>query len=601
MKNLFIILSLVCIGNNIYAQINNINEAINRLCEGSSATYQGDCEACKNYLQEGWTKHQKKEYGNAIYQYARAYEVDAMTDKTKALLDDLLTRSERALNQLTQQAIQAADALEEQNQQLKQANFQLRGKDKTIAAQSDSIQTALQQVHKKGRKAEAFRIPSIANRIRRTTDNKAALYLAFYSVLLQKEALKHPSSLEALMEAGAKDNTLSTTIFSSHEMIETMEVLDSNRLLFFTNQQVFVHYAAQNERLPTQLPPPFQYALSKDKKNLALVGQNGKVEVWNLKNRELLVTFQKHQEAIQLCRFSPKGQFFSTANRRGEAYIYPLKGGEAVKIQNLDKCRVYGLEISPDGTRILTRHANGIAKIWNQKGEALYTIGRDELYLHDAQFSPDGKWIVTSNTIGQVRYWNVENGKLKQTLKETKPIKKTYAINSDLCLYHTARRLFVLNEEVKLNYLFEDRILGLEVNPQNDRALVWTYGGGLFQIDLKEKNTIGAYQHRKNILAAQFSLHGKWIVSTSKDGHIKMWDNEENTILNWQLDDVQLAIAKFSADGEHLFLLDANGKKVRKCPLPELIIEKLEQQKHQILDYLKSKKTAFNLQYLEHI
>lgn len=590
----YLILIMSCIG--FHYSLLSQESSIQKLCENITIK---DCQDCQNFLKEGWSYHQKKQYGDAIHQYTLAFGPRYVP--ANDLINQLIKKSDKALYDLRQETIKGAMALEELHRQLIRSDQLLEGKNETISTQKDSIQAALRLVHKKGQKAESFRIPSLANNVRRTANCKDALYLAFYSILLQKKEDIISPSIEALMEAGAIYDDFSPIIFSTKEKIETMQALEDGQLLIATNQHVFIHEQKENKRLDTQVEPPFQITFSHDKKKMALTGQKGQVELWDIEKKQFIKRFKAHEKAIQFCQFSADGHFLVTANRSGTAFIYPLNTTELlIKIQNRENLRIYDLKISPTHHQIFTRHPKGIIKIWNQNGEEINTLGEQEIHIHDAQFLPNqGQFILTSNTFGQIKQWDIHTGNVQRKAKESIPIKKIYTLYTNAYLYHTTKKLVINQNKLSLEYTFEDRILGVKINQTKEKALVWTVQGGLFQINLLEKSKMIYPRQRKNVLDAQFSADGNLVTSSSKDGYIKMWDKQAQVVLSWQLNESTPVVPPFSEDRKYLFLIGSDGTNIRQVPLPKMMKEKLQQQKKQVLQYLKSKKSEYGLQYIE--
>ena len=71
--------------------------------------------------------------------------------------------------------------------------------------------------------------------------------------------------------------------------------------------------------------------------------------------------------------------------------------------------RIFRAEFSPDGTRLITTHANGHVKVWNT---ASWTTESDlalsTAEVRAAAFAPDSKTFFVGDTDGVLRQWNIE-------------------------------------------------------------------------------------------------------------------------------------------------------------------------------------------------
>ena len=205
MKYLFTSLFLVFFSLTLSAQ-----DAIKKLCEADPSNE--DCQYCQSYLLEGWQALQRGDYGDAIYKYTLADGV--RYSPANELINTLLNDCKSSLEQLRWEVIKKANELEQVNERLYAISQEVQGQNTVIASQSDSIKMALSMVHAKGRKAESFRMPSLADSVLAKSNYKDAVYLAFYGLLLQEDESNAPA-VKALMEAGASYDTYSPSLLSA--------------------------------------------------------------------------------------------------------------------------------------------------------------------------------------------------------------------------------------------------------------------------------------------------------------------------------------------------------------------------------------------------
>ena len=78
--------------------------------------------------------------------------------------------------------------------------------------------------------------------------------------------------------------------------------------------------------------------------------------------------------------------------------LWDVESNKRLITFNDDSGQILFADLSPDGTQVVTSNSNGLAKLWNQKGELLQTFDHQDFpttFLHEVRFSPDGTLIAT--------------------------------------------------------------------------------------------------------------------------------------------------------------------------------------------------------------
>ena len=95
-----------------------------------------------------------------------------------------------------------------------------------------------------------------------------------------------------------------------------------------------------------------------------------------------------------------------SSKNEGYIYVCDSKTGEVKKI----KCggAIWSVAIFPDGNRVVSGTANGLAKIWDaNSGALLHTFSRYVKRVYGIEVSPDGKKIVIISD--KLRVYDVDN------------------------------------------------------------------------------------------------------------------------------------------------------------------------------------------------
>ena len=181
---------------------------------------------------------------------------------------------------------------------------------------------------------------------------------------------------------------------------------------------------------------------SKDGKLLVAFGNGSSIQVWQLPNYPY-----------------PLSSDSSWCSPPQSESIKPF-----FKKEVMDKGIVYAAAFNPDGTRLVSGHANGSINIWSLSDQTLLrNINGSNNWINALQFSPDGKWIASGGADRKIYLWDAEK-----------------IVNSS-------------------NIEPEPQILG-QVNNQD--------------------------QHSDVVQTIQFSKDGKTLISGSWDKTIKIWDVE---------------------------------------------------------------------------
>ncbi len=177
---------------------------------------------------------------------------------------------------------------------------------------------------------------------------------------------------------------------------------------------------------------------SPDGQELARICQFGPVELFNTKSYNKLRTFSI---GMRMVAYSPDGTRIATAEGTDGARVWdaalpgkrllssPAIGVEEVYLLDTPlqvlqapsrdaMVRVFWTEFSPDGSRLITTHANGHVKVLNTSSWAV----EDDLRLTESEvrvaaFAPDGKTLVIGDVSGVLHVWSVEQ---KVEIKKTR-------------------------------------------------------------------------------------------------------------------------------------------------------------------------------------
>ncbi|MCA9948552.1 MAG: protein kinase [Anaerolineales bacterium] len=242
---------------------------------------------------------------------------------------------------------------------------------------------------------------------------------------------------------------------------------------------------------------------------------------------------------------------------------------------------IIGMEISPDGERIITASSDKTAKIWDAAtGELLMTLVGHEDGLSDPAYSPDGIHVATADEGGVAKVWDGRSGAELLTLSgHTGPItfitynhdgSRIATASGDA----TARIWDAFSGEVLLTLEGHEAVASMatggasggviDVKFSPDEKTVATLGGdGTLRIwdaySGQEQRIIAAHAGAGTIMA--FNPDGSQLASAGEDGTVKIWDMAAGEEFGQQLlliNKSTFALA-FSPDGKRLATMGLDG------------------------------------------
>lgn len=269
-------------------------------------------------------------------------------------------------------------------------------------------------------------------------------------------------------------------------------------------------------------PQIYDLAWRPDGHLIALAGYK-EVRLVDPVSRQVKAKLDGEAGAVRAIAFSRDGKLLAAAGglpaQRGEVKIWDVDSQKLAQTISGHADCIYGVAFSPDGKSVATASYDKLIKLWDVATGAEIRTFKDHIEaIYAIVFTPDGKHLISGAADRTVKLWDVATGERLYTLSEPQD-----GINA-LALDPTGPRLAAggLDKTIR----------------------VWTLGekGGTLDNSL--------IAHEDAILRLAWSPDGKFILSSSADGTIKLLKasdlSEINTLSN-QSDWVYGL--KFSPDG----------------------------------------------------
>ena len=264
--------------------------------------------------------------------------------------------------------------------------------------------------------------------------------------------------------------------------------------------------------------------------------------------------------------YSPDGQSVLITYINGNIVIIDSESGKTLSSWHYkgdeellgDYGNLHYATYSPDGSKIAAASEDCCIRIWDSKSNELIKTIKDTKSVYAVSYSNDGRRIVSRASDGSIRIWDSDNGKLLRTLEQDQT--RAYSFDCTPPIFSP-----------------DDRFIVATLNDQYYKIGIWDSESGKLVTTLTG--------HTDKVTSASYSPDGHYIVSSSDDRSVRVWDSQSGILIqvfdvdkdksyNYYSSDIiysGIVSAFFSPDGRHI-VSSASGVSIWDFPpLQELI------------------------------
>ena len=363
----------------------------------------------------------------------------------------------------------------------------------------------------------------------------------------------------------------------------TNQDFESSILIFNSEKKRFIRNIENHSR------PFWNSAFSPDESTIIGVGTNKNISIWNTKTKDFFQSILAHKNPIAFLEVSPDGNSFITSSGFYNTEIKEEKPESLVKVWNFSgkllhsldtKSTVDSIDYSPDGKLLAASTWNGNSIVWDKNGKKILNEKDFDKINRKIKFSKNGKYLISMadntkfairderlNKIKIIEPWNSkysfyfefqekdqllafqrERGKVimiyNQATNETKELEDCYGLfsfsfekNYFMCSGKNGINLFDSNLKlvsiIGENVAFTDPSRKAFYFFNKDTKVVFSgKDSALYMYEIPSGKLIKKMDgHTNNISRISISKSEKFILTSSIDGTLKVWNAANGDLL----------------------------------------------------------------------
>lgn len=275
---------------------------------------------------------------------------------------------------------------------------------------------------------------------------------------------------------------------------------------------------------------------SPDGETLFVGGREKRFELWDLKERRLLIS--RAGPATTRCAvFSPDGQTLVTGGDDGKVVMWNPQTGEPWKELSRHPGAVSAVVYTPDGKTLVSACDGGVVKVWNaQTGEENATWREHQHQIYCANITSDGQTLLTgggdwtSDVRGELVVWDLPTGRVRARLDGHRLAIWSIAFTPDQQRFLTSCSsgevkiwdLKTLKEVMTLPH--SKWVRGLGISPDGKTLAVGVGDGSVMLWDTATWATKASLVgHESFTFFLQFAPSGEQLATSGNDGTVRFW------------------------------------------------------------------------------
>ena len=276
-------------------------------------------------------------------------------------------------------------------------------------------------------------------------------------------------------------------------------------------------------------------AISRDGSFFATGGQDNKIKLWRLNDKQLICTLQGHIGGVNCLAISPDNQFLISGSQDKTIKIWDLQQRKIIlslgRWLNGHTKAINSLGINFNDNTLISGSADNAIKIWDiETGAEIRNIASSLSTVTCLAISPDGHIFCSGGLEKQLRIRNATSGTVIRSLRGSSGVLSlvfspdsnllaTGGFDCNIALWDvtTGKQIYTLTGHL-------DRVSTVAFFSDGKTLISGGWDGKIKLWNLKIGQEITTLtEHSDKILSIAIAPNGKTFISSSADNTIKVW------------------------------------------------------------------------------
>ena len=309
-------------------------------------------------------------------------------------------------------------------------------------------------------------------------------------------------------------------------------------------------------------------SFSSDRQRLATASSDNTVRLWDINSKQVHTDLNGHNGWVYGVSFSPDGEHLITASDDNMTRIWGREHNWERKLNILaleaNELGFFCINFSPNGQYFATGSIiqngsteEGIARLWDLKGNVLQEFRGHQASVTSVNFSFDGQYLVTGSTDNTARLWDLEGRLLTiftghegwvQSVSLSIDGQRLATVSSD----NTARLWNLTGDLLALCRGHRSGVNSVSFSPDGCQLATGSLDGTARLWDLTGQLLTEFIGHKGGVYSICFSPDGQLLATGSFDNTARLWDLNGHPVSEFMGHTQLIRSVSFSPDGKLL-------------------------------------------------